>query len=434
MEGLCSTVCSADDQCNLGEVCSNTLGVCMRPSGNGGRCQGGAFGASPSGGARGPIDDAGIAQDAAPSGPPDSGSPDSGRTDAGAQCDEQDMFEPNNTLAMSATPPGRYWSAALCGADQDFYEVASSPGDKVSLMVTSSPGSVVLVVQLLTPQGQVLATGVPGLGGTITLHVPSAPGPMVLQVGSVSAATVLYTCTVDVQTSNGCTADRFEPNDSVAQAAAIDGTVLARICEMDVDHFSLNVPSGGLLGVDMLTEPGAGDLDLVVLNPNGTEVGRSGNSRGRPEHVELNLVFGGRYTVRVYGWPEGGADSPVGGYQLRMTRGPGGVCTDDAYEPNNSVERAVAIPGSVNAVICPQDLDLFTAPSGNNGARVRLDAIRGVSVHVTSVQGHDFGSRGGTSVAFDTPAGALDLVLDVRQSEGVPAGIPYTLVVTPQNL
>ena len=498
-QGVCSAACVGNEQCSQGEACDTTLGACVPLAGRGGLCQGGAFGGSSSGvvvrdagGLRdaagedahvdrrdagswdrwvtiddaGPVADASIAdasmtdaagQDASrpdagrpdasrpdasrpdasrpDSGRPDASRPDSGRPDGGAQCNPQDMFEPNNSLNTAATVPGgSSWTAAVCGPDQDFFNVPSAPGDQVSLVVVPSNPGALLTVQLLTPQGQVVANGTSGPGGVVTVFVPSALGRMVLVVRSVSAVTLPYSCTLDIQPGNTCTPDSFEPNDTEAQAAPVNGTAAARICEMDVDHFQVQVPvGGGRLVVDMVMAADAGDLDLVVLDPMGNEVGASQNGTGQPEHLDLQLSSGGRYVIRVYGWPPGSADAGQGSYVLTASVTSAG-CMDDPLEPNNDINQAVPINGGVDAVICPMDLDYFASPNGNNGALVRVfEAAGQVNVRVLTPGGQVLVTGSGTTFVLTVPSGPPLLLVEVRQAFQIAAGTPYTLIVEPQN-
>jgi subtilisin family serine protease len=46
---------------------------------------------------------------------------------------------------------------------------------------------------------------------------------------------------------------------------------------------------------------GLPDLDFLLFDPNGNEIGSSGNSSG-PEHISANTTIPGTYTYRVYGW------------------------------------------------------------------------------------------------------------------------------------
>lgn len=68
-----------------------------------------------------------------------------------------------------------------------------------------------------------------------------------------------------------------------------------------------------------ITDTGAGvgipDLDFILFDPNGTEIGSSGNSDA-PEHIAANTTIPGTYIYRVYGWANGPTDFEVESTEL----------------------------------------------------------------------------------------------------------------------
>lgn len=69
-----------------------------------------------------------------------------------------------------------------------------------------------------------------------------------------------------------------------------------------------------------ITDTGAGvglpDLDFLLYDPNGNEIGNSGNSDA-PEHISANATIPGTYIWRVYGWANGPTDFEVASTQLK---------------------------------------------------------------------------------------------------------------------
>ncbi len=65
--------------------------------------------------------------------------------------------------------------------------------------------------------------------------------------------------------------------------------------------------------------PGAGlglpDLDFLLYDPNGNQIGSSGNGSG-PEHIAVNTTIPGTYVYRVYGWANGPTDFTISSTQL----------------------------------------------------------------------------------------------------------------------
>ncbi|MDQ4121519.1 MAG: S8 family serine peptidase [Acidobacteriota bacterium] len=65
-------------------------------------------------------------------------------------------------------------------------------------------------------------------------------------------------------------------------------------------------------GYTDVPEAGVGlpDLDFLLFDPNGTQIGSSGNSSG-PEHIAANTTIPGTYVYRVYGWANGPTDFEI---------------------------------------------------------------------------------------------------------------------------
>ena len=74
-----------------------------------------------------------------------------------------------------------------------------------------------------------------------------------------------------------------------------------------------------------ITNTGAGvglpDLDFLLYDPNGNEIGNSGNSDA-PERISANTTIPGTYTWRVYGWANGPTDFTLVSTQLKGSASP----------------------------------------------------------------------------------------------------------------
>ncbi len=68
-----------------------------------------------------------------------------------------------------------------------------------------------------------------------------------------------------------------------------------------------DIPGVGTLGVP--------DLDFMLYDPDGAEIGRSGNGGG-PEHIAAAVTRPGTYTYRVYGWLNPPTDFTITSQQL----------------------------------------------------------------------------------------------------------------------
>jgi len=66
---------------------------------------------------------------------------------------------------------------------------------------------------------------------------------------------------------------------------------------------------------------GIPDLDFYLLDPNGNEIGDSGNADA-PEHISANTTIPGTYIYRVYGWANGPTDFRIESIELRGASAP----------------------------------------------------------------------------------------------------------------
>lgn len=127
-----------------------------------------------------------------------------------------------------------------------------------------------------------------------------------------SSATETYTGTV-LASDGGIQRDYLEdyvaadityvdvPFQVGAAALGIDASL-----DFDSTHI-IDIPGVGTLGVP--------DLDFMLYDPDGAEIGRSGNGGG-PEHISAPVAKPGTYVYRVYGWLNPPTDFTITSTQL----------------------------------------------------------------------------------------------------------------------
>jgi len=119
---------------------------------------------------------------------------------------------------------------------------------------------------------------------------------------AVAATTAGAFCSIDPPAGPTCAVDGFEPNESPGTAhAVLPGTIYGQMCRGDQDWFSVGVAAGRTLIVHANFSHAAGDLDLVVLAPNGVEAGRS-ESTTDVETVTIASTVAGNYKIHLYGY------------------------------------------------------------------------------------------------------------------------------------
>jgi hypothetical protein len=136
---------------------------------------------------------------------------------------------------------------------------------------------------------------------------PTAPSP-----NTASIATETFTGTV-LASDGGVQRDQL--GDYVASDVTyVDVPVQVGMATLGLDatlEFSsthvADIPGVGTLGIP--------DLDFLLFDPDGSEIGRSGNGGG-PEHIAAAVTRPGTYVYRVYGWLNPPTDFTITSKQL----------------------------------------------------------------------------------------------------------------------
>ena len=176
--------------------------------------------------------------------------------------------------------------------------------------------------------------------------------------------------------------DLYEPNDSLGGGASNLGLVSTALSipnlsidSYNEDWFQFQTTGNGATTVAIDFDHALGDLDLRVLDVNGTWLGSSTGSSNN-ETVNLSYLPLGTYYAQVYGWS--GASNP--NYSLTISPTSGTV-TDDWYEENDflGTGNLGVLQGwnpYYDLVIQPNDQDWFQFETTNTGAlNVRLDFL-----------------------------------------------------------
>ncbi len=178
---------------------------------------------------------------------------------------QPDRYEPNNELSKAfSVAIGRYDNLTLCPNDADYYALALNRGDELGVNIDAdlfSEGTFSTAVKDAT--GRSLASG-----RLIASYVAAAPQTYYVVISTTDSYQP-YDVTFLVNRGTPCDDDRYEPNDTLAQATAfnsatgLDGTV----CPQDQDHFKVAVPAGKGVRLSLLNyTAGAGLLRLCLLD------------------------------------------------------------------------------------------------------------------------------------------------------------------------
>lgn len=223
-------------------------------------------------------------------------------SDGPAPAPGHDTFEPNNTAAEAKAQALPFeLSAKIADGDVDFYavDVPSTGKLKVELAFTHSEGD--LDLELVSATGATLGSSA-GTTNTEVVDLNATAGKVIIKVllyGGTNRAQS-YTLKASFTAGTQPTAaapDRFEPNDTAAQAKAVAMGLTDNLTSCgDTDFFSVTVTRGELTAkIDF--KHADGDLDLKVTNASGAAVG---SSEGSADLESLTKsVTPGTYRVEV---------------------------------------------------------------------------------------------------------------------------------------
>ncbi|MCC7537718.1 MAG: PPC domain-containing protein [Deltaproteobacteria bacterium] len=114
-----------------------------------------------------------------------------------------------------------------------------------------------------------------------------------------------------------CVDDDIVDNDTFGRAEPLPfGATAATVCPGDDDYWSFLVFDRERLTATLTLDPGTGDLDLQLLDEAGVVV-RTSAGTGSTETIEHDVVEGGAYVLRVYGFLDAS-----GGYLIDATTAP----------------------------------------------------------------------------------------------------------------
>lgn len=358
-----------------------------------------------------------------------------------------DRFEPNETAAAAAmTNGGALTGMTVCPGDQDYFAVTLGQGDNVDVTLSFVHGEGNLDVELLAPNGQVVANSAGTLGTETISYVATAPGTYIAHVilardtGAIPGNT--YTLTIRANIAP-CAVDQDEDNDSDGNASLIlPGPRNGRnVCLGDEDFYDVILQDGDTLNVDLSFSHAEGDIDVQVLGFLGIPLATGGSGTDN-ENLSYTATRFGFFTIRV--WLAGDAGTILGNpYDMDVSVGstpppPPPVCAADGFEENDSAAAARAMtPGTTSGLnVCTGDDDYYayTFAQGDivTGNITFSDAEGDIDVQLlnsggTEVAGGSSATDNETFTYTVATAGTYDLRVHLYGDGGSTPGNPYGL-------
>jgi hypothetical protein len=326
--------------------------------------------------------------DGDPVDPPDAG--DVYKNDAGPVVCTDDENEDNDVRGEAvAVTSADALNGTVCGEDDDWYSVLSSPGCTVFAQVENEQGpegtNGDVDMLMFDPDGQLVgASNTPGAGETLAVEAAKDGAYAVrLRAGSRDIApyslTLTSTCAADLTCPED---DRLEDNDSAASPAQLaEGAVHDGIvCGADEDWFFVPVTIGCIADARLSFSDAIADIDLELYRGDGTTRVAASAGSGDTENITRVVTEGGmRYKVFRFG----GADANT--YRFLVNEiCPGTIAcpSDDPFEPNDDKDAARQLFSGLDeaiGVICGDD-DFY-----------KVSPTAGCNLHATLTFEHDEG-------------------------------------------
>ena len=284
-----------------------------------------------------------------------------------------DGLEDNDTFDDARPIGGSTDALRVCEGDDDFYSVTLGAGDTLAVATDFSDAEGDIDLRLLNGEGAVVASSVSTSDDESFSYVAEAAGTYVIRVslwrdeGSTSGNGYGIDIDIDEAAAPSCPTDRLENNDSMDDAEPLPPELYTglTVCEDDEDWYRLPLAEGDTITVTMTFPHAEGDVDLRLLDPDGTPQRTSATSSD-DEELEYTVDAAGTYFIRVYLYADSG--SSIGNeYDILVEVDGGSVfgetCeTDDRLEDNDDFESGAFIDPELytRLLSCPDDEDFFT--------------------------------------------------------------------------
>lgn len=214
---------------------------------------------------------------------------------------QPDRYEPNDDdLHAFNVTAGSFTNLTLCSADVDWYGINLSRGDQLGVNVDADPFSEGTFTTVIKDSGGRTLAG----GHLLVSYVAPAQAKYFVAI-STSDPFQPYDITLLLSRGTPCDDDGWEPNDSAAQATALNMTTQAdgMVCPQDHDWFRASLLTGRGLRASLVNyDSGRGLLRLCVYKADGvTELGCSEDLAPQVDVPAAMLLGETTALVRVLG-------------------------------------------------------------------------------------------------------------------------------------
>ncbi len=240
-----------------------------------------------------------------------------------------------------------------------------------------------------------------------------------------------------------CPDDGFGENISRESAHMIDafpfeatGEGSAYFCRENTagDWFMLDVAAGQYIEIDLDYDPQDGNLDVILLRADGSEVVAS----AYPPDIDLGsekIRYGVDLGARMYVQVRGAVLSPNVKYALRVNAGAAPTCVDDAFDPNTREEPADLAASTTHRElrVCGSAPDYYKISVSDNQV-VRITAQAPVNLGYINLSLYKMNgdliatsdSRRGAETLYHSTSLAEDFIVEVTIVNDI-GDVGYTL-------
>lgn len=289
-----------------------------------------------------------------------------------------DRAEPDGDIASAPSlKAGTYAGRRLCGDDSDFVNIDAPGGTTVVSAITWDPGQGELGLRLVDAEGNSLGTASEAGEGRLSLsrELGADEGSgLYLEITSLGIGErISYTLELALEETK-CSDDDAEPDSTTDAARALAAgadPIERKICPGDADFYAISASAGQGFRAELSFEHRYGDLDLELLDGDGTTILAQSATEQSTEAIDYLPESSGTLYLRVYG-----VEGAQNGYTLGLAASSGVSCTADGLGDNTDPDRATTLFEGVyeGFVTCTDQPDWFVLEV-NGGETVDVLAL-----------------------------------------------------------
>ncbi len=265
---------------------------------------------------------------------------------SGSGC-EDDIFEENDSEGLSKNiTSGIYNDLSLCPDDIDYFALSLNSQDKVTINIKGDNINALFYRDGSVEQNKVSLN-------SQNLFIANGSGIYFLKIYSDSKERQSYSFEIGTTQNNSCIDDSFEENDSFNNPAIIplNKDMEFVLCPEDEDWFLFRT-YGRQTKITLMSEK---STPFEIYSPNDSS-----------EPILYSDEYDNTIQIAEFeGMPDSlllriPSDSSMKSYKLNISSSIP-ECSDDIYEPNNSIEGARLLGSGTyqNLKICPSDEDYY---------------------------------------------------------------------------